>query len=146
MSPVCLGALREGPRCLTRRRSRGPPPAQGCPLGLRRSALAAWFAGCSMACAPVPARRRQSWGPESGYTHRRALEKLATLEISYPMMFEVTNPRYLQRRLHCGVLEFIAQEGHTHCHAHCHAHCRTHCIHTAIDLPTCSLTLRALPF
>lgn len=40
-----------------------------------------------------------------------ALEKLAHLEISYPMIFEVTNPRYVQRRLHCGVLEFIAQEG-----------------------------------
>ena len=39
------------------------------------------------------------------------LEKLAHLEISYPMIFELTNPRYLQRRLHCGVLEFIAQEG-----------------------------------
>ena len=39
------------------------------------------------------------------------LEKLAHLEITYPMIFEVTNPRYLQRRLHCGVLEFIAQEG-----------------------------------
>lgn len=85
-------------------------------------------AGCSMACAAVPAQRRQSRCPESGYAHRRALEKLAHLEISYPMMFEVTNPRYLQRRLHCGVLEFIAQEGHTHCHAHCHAHCRTRCI------------------
>ena len=39
------------------------------------------------------------------------LEKLAQLEIQYPMIFELTNPRYLQRRLHCGVLEFIAQEG-----------------------------------
>jgi hypothetical protein len=39
------------------------------------------------------------------------LEKLAQLEIQYPMIFEITNPRYLQRRLHCGVLEFIAQEG-----------------------------------
>ena len=39
------------------------------------------------------------------------LEKLAHLEVSYPMMFEITNPRYLARRLHCGVLEFIAQEG-----------------------------------
>lgn len=39
------------------------------------------------------------------------LEKLAHLEITYPMIFELTNPRYLQRRLHCGVLEFIAQEG-----------------------------------
>ena len=29
------------------------------------------------------------------------LEKLAHLEISYPMIFEVTNPRYLARRLHC---------------------------------------------
>ena len=39
------------------------------------------------------------------------LEKLAQLEIQYPMMFEATNPRYVARRLHCGVLEFIAQEG-----------------------------------
>ena len=39
------------------------------------------------------------------------LEKLAHLEVSYPMMFEITNPRYLARQLHCGVLEFIAQEG-----------------------------------
>lgn len=39
------------------------------------------------------------------------LEKLATLEITYPMIFELANPNYLQRRLHCGVLEFIAQEG-----------------------------------
>merc|ERR1712032_763755 len=39
------------------------------------------------------------------------LEKLARLEIQYPMMFEITNPRYMQHRLHCGVLEFIAQEG-----------------------------------
>lgn len=39
------------------------------------------------------------------------LEKLAHLEIQYPMMFEITNPRYAQHKLHCGVLEFIAQEG-----------------------------------
>lgn len=39
------------------------------------------------------------------------LEKLAHLEITYPMIFELANPNYLQRRLHCGVLEFIAQEG-----------------------------------
>ena len=29
------------------------------------------------------------------------LEKLAHLEITYPMIFEVTNPRYMARRLHC---------------------------------------------
>ncbi|KAL1528417.1 hypothetical protein AB1Y20_009766 [Prymnesium parvum] len=39
------------------------------------------------------------------------LEKLAHLEITYPMIFEIVNPNYVQRRLHCGVLEFIAQEG-----------------------------------
>ena len=39
------------------------------------------------------------------------LEKLAQLEIQYPMIFEITNPQYLHRRLHCGVLEFVAQEG-----------------------------------
>uniref|UniRef100_A0A7S4B8X3 Uncharacterized protein n=1 Tax=Chrysotila carterae TaxID=13221 RepID=A0A7S4B8X3_CHRCT len=39
------------------------------------------------------------------------LEKLAHLEISYPMMFEIINPRQPKKNLHCGVLEFIAQEG-----------------------------------
>merc|ERR1719356_384423 len=39
------------------------------------------------------------------------LEKLAHLEIQYPMMFEISNPRSVQHKLHCGVLEFIAQEG-----------------------------------
>jgi len=39
------------------------------------------------------------------------LEKLAQLEITYPMIFELLNPNFGQRRLHCGVLEFIAQEG-----------------------------------
>ena len=39
------------------------------------------------------------------------LEKLATIEIMYPMIFELTNPRFTVRRLHCGVLEFVAQEG-----------------------------------
>ena len=39
------------------------------------------------------------------------LEKLARLEITYPMMFEISNPRQAQHRLHCGVLEFVAQEG-----------------------------------
>ena len=40
------------------------------------------------------------------------LEKLAHLEITYPMIFEITNPRYLARRLHCaprpGRLRFSA--------------------------------------
>ena len=39
------------------------------------------------------------------------LEKLAQLEIDYPMMFEIANPRNVASRMHCGVLEFIAQEG-----------------------------------
>jgi hypothetical protein len=39
------------------------------------------------------------------------LEKLAQLEIQYPMMFQIANPRAADRKLHCGVLEFIAQEG-----------------------------------
>lgn len=39
------------------------------------------------------------------------LEKLAQLEIQYPMMFQITNPRAAEKKLHCGVLEFIAQEG-----------------------------------
>jgi len=39
------------------------------------------------------------------------LEKLAQLEIQYPMMFQLANPRAADRKIHCGVLEFIAQEG-----------------------------------
>lgn len=39
------------------------------------------------------------------------LEKLSRLEISYPMMFELTNPHFQDLRLHCGVLEFVAPEG-----------------------------------
>lgn len=39
-----------------------------------------------------------------------ALDHLARLNISYPMLFEVTNPK-TQQRTHCGVLEFIAEEG-----------------------------------
>lgn len=39
-----------------------------------------------------------------------ALDHLARLNISYPMLFEVSNPN-MNRRTHCGVLEFIAEEG-----------------------------------
>ena len=37
-----------------------------------------------------------------------ALEKLARLNISYPMLFKLTNKK---RSTHCGVLEFVAEEG-----------------------------------
>ena len=39
-----------------------------------------------------------------------ALEKLARLNISYPMLFKVTN-RHNGHHTHCGVLEFVAEEG-----------------------------------
>eukprot|EP00271_Cylindrocystis_brebissonii_P004162 TRINITY_DN15710_c0_g1_i2.p1 TRINITY_DN15710_c0_g1~~TRINITY_DN15710_c0_g1_i2.p1 ORF type:complete len:393 (-),score=117.32 TRINITY_DN15710_c0_g1_i2:406-1584(-) len=39
-----------------------------------------------------------------------ALDRLAQLHIDYPMLFEVTNP-VLSKSSHCGVLEFIAEEG-----------------------------------
>lgn len=39
-----------------------------------------------------------------------ALDHLARLNISYPMLFEITNPS-TSRRTHCGVQEFIAEEG-----------------------------------
>ena len=37
-----------------------------------------------------------------------ALEKLARLNISYPMLFKLTKK---ETQTHCGVLEFIAEEG-----------------------------------
>eukprot|EP01112_Ceratiomyxa_fruticulosa_P018699 TRINITY_DN6024_c0_g2_i1.p1 TRINITY_DN6024_c0_g2~~TRINITY_DN6024_c0_g2_i1.p1 ORF type:complete len:315 (+),score=91.05 TRINITY_DN6024_c0_g2_i1:22-966(+) len=42
-----------------------------------------------------------------------ALDSLTRLHIEYPMLFEISNPN-LGRRTHCGVLEFIAQEGFCH--------------------------------
>ncbi|KAL5326170.1 hypothetical protein ACEPPN_007308 [Leptodophora sp. 'Broadleaf-Isolate-01'] len=39
-----------------------------------------------------------------------ALEKLTRLHITYPMLFELTNGQ-MDRTTHCGVLEFIAEEG-----------------------------------
>lgn len=39
-----------------------------------------------------------------------ALDHLARLNISYPMLFEVMNPS-TNRKTHCGVQEFIAEEG-----------------------------------
>lgn len=39
-----------------------------------------------------------------------ALEKLARLNISYPMLFKLSNTS-LSSSTHCGVLEFVADEG-----------------------------------
>lgn len=39
-----------------------------------------------------------------------ALDRLASLHIDYPMLFELQNPA-TQRMSHCGVLEFVAEEG-----------------------------------
>jgi len=39
-----------------------------------------------------------------------ALDRLASLHIEYPMLFEVHNTA-AERTSHCGVLEFIAEEG-----------------------------------
>eukprot|EP00775_Hariotina_reticulata_P002575 gene2575-2877_t len=42
-----------------------------------------------------------------------ALDRLASLHIEYPMLFKVAN-NATGRTTHCGVLEFIAQEGHVY--------------------------------
>lgn len=39
-----------------------------------------------------------------------ALHELAQMNVEYPMLFELTNPR-MGKRTHCGVLEFSAEEG-----------------------------------
>eukprot|EP00742_Colponemidia_sp_Colp-10_P001220 GILJ01001313.1.p1 GENE.GILJ01001313.1~~GILJ01001313.1.p1 ORF type:complete len:272 (+),score=25.92 GILJ01001313.1:49-864(+) len=39
-----------------------------------------------------------------------ALEQLARLHITYPMLFQIANP-IVDRKTHCGVMEFIADEG-----------------------------------
>ncbi|XP_022132625.1 uncharacterized protein LOC111005442 [Momordica charantia] len=39
-----------------------------------------------------------------------ALDRLASLQIDYPMLFELRNDA-VERVSHCGVLEFVAEEG-----------------------------------
>ncbi|CAM9436410.1 unnamed protein product, partial [Ectocarpus fasciculatus] len=39
-----------------------------------------------------------------------ALHELAQMNVEYPMLFELSNPR-MGKRTHCGVLEFTAEEG-----------------------------------
>jgi len=41
-----------------------------------------------------------------------ALDQLARLSITYPMLFSLGNPRFSDKLTHCGVLEFTAEEGH----------------------------------
>jgi len=43
-----------------------------------------------------------------------ALEKLARLNISYPMLFKIKSTRPKKKETHCGVLEFSAEEGRIH--------------------------------
>jgi len=41
-----------------------------------------------------------------------ALDRLASLYIEYPMLFELQNDDATDQRIsHCGVLEFVAEEG-----------------------------------
>mmetsp|Transcript_29632 Transcript_29632/g.41700 ORF Transcript_29632/g.41700 Transcript_29632/m.41700 type:complete len:314 (-) Transcript_29632:68-1009(-) len=40
-----------------------------------------------------------------------ALDQLAQLQIAYPMLFELSNAQNQNKRTHCGVLEFTADEG-----------------------------------
>ena len=40
-----------------------------------------------------------------------ALDQLSRLNISYPMLFKLTNKEKNNRSTHCGVLEFVAEEG-----------------------------------
>lgn len=39
-----------------------------------------------------------------------ALDRLARMNVEYPMLFEVTNSQ-IEKKTHCGVLEFSAEEG-----------------------------------
>jgi len=41
-----------------------------------------------------------------------ALDNLARLNIDWPMLFQLTNPSIPNKKTHCGVLEFTAEEGH----------------------------------
>mmetsp|Transcript_2461 Transcript_2461/g.2745 ORF Transcript_2461/g.2745 Transcript_2461/m.2745 type:complete len:281 (+) Transcript_2461:41-883(+) len=40
-----------------------------------------------------------------------ALERISHLNLVWPLLFELANPKFPDRRTHCGVLEFTAEEG-----------------------------------
>lgn len=40
-----------------------------------------------------------------------ALQRMATMNLSYPLLFEIQNHLFPNRKVHCGVQEFIAPEG-----------------------------------
>jgi len=42
-----------------------------------------------------------------------ALDRLSSLRIDYPMLFQISNPKQ-KKTSHCGVLEFVADEGHAY--------------------------------
>lgn len=44
------------------------------------------------------------------YLPPSALDRLARMNVEYPMLFAVTNEA-VEKRTHCGVLEFTAEEG-----------------------------------
>jgi hypothetical protein len=40
-----------------------------------------------------------------------ALDRLTKINIQYPMVFEIINPAFPEKVSHCGVIEFVADEG-----------------------------------
>lgn len=44
------------------------------------------------------------------YLPPSALDRLARMNVEYPMLFEITN-NSIGKKTHCGVLEFSAEEG-----------------------------------
>ena len=44
------------------------------------------------------------------YLPPSALDRLARMNVEYPMLFEITN-NHIEKKTHCGVLEFSAEEG-----------------------------------
>ncbi|KAJ5032963.1 uncharacterized protein L3040_009549 [Drepanopeziza brunnea f. sp. 'multigermtubi'] len=59
---------------------------------------------------PGPEREELNYGGKI-IMPASALDKLTRLHITYPMLFELTNGLKGDRTTHCGVLEFIAEEG-----------------------------------
>jgi len=40
-----------------------------------------------------------------------ALQSMSSMQLTYPLLFELKNYAYPNRKIHCGVLEFVAEEG-----------------------------------
>ncbi|KAI9361675.1 ubiquitin fusion degradation protein 1 [Zopfochytrium polystomum] len=79
-------------------------------FGAQRRGFNEYFRCYSMAMMPGHERDDANFGGKI-FLPPSALAKLSTLNIAYPMQFQLVNEQHKEKSSHAGVLEFTAEEG-----------------------------------